>query len=206
MRNRRSHRNSLLRKYFLNQPSMVNFNQSNLIGHVLREARCRRRSAVQAPARTCWLADDHTPTVPVIVHAIPACRGLGWPIDQACCLYPAVPLIQADDIAAALERERTVDSAVGSVQREVLFHQYSAHGYATAHRARDPSRLRPVAQVPWGGARPPCKDRSRAGCGANMGTTGLRTSWVRYSQSNLFWVWQLSIFRSGCKNRDSSCC
>jgi pseudaminic acid cytidylyltransferase len=48
------------------------------------------------------LADDHTPTVPVIVHAIQACRALGWAVTQACCIYPGVPLIQANDIAAAL--------------------------------------------------------------------------------------------------------
>jgi pseudaminic acid cytidylyltransferase len=53
--------------------------------------------------RPTELADDHTPTVPVIAHAIEACRRMGWPVEQACCIYPAVPLIDAADIVAALE-------------------------------------------------------------------------------------------------------
>lgn len=53
--------------------------------------------------RPAELADDHTPTVPVIAHAIQACSALGWPIRYACCIYPGVPLIQAGDIAEALD-------------------------------------------------------------------------------------------------------
>ncbi|MTD94673.1 pseudaminic acid cytidylyltransferase [Hyphomicrobium sp. xq] len=49
------------------------------------------------------LADDHTPTVPVIAHAIEACASLGWKIDNVCCIYPAVPLIDVGDLRAALE-------------------------------------------------------------------------------------------------------
>jgi len=48
------------------------------------------------------LADDMTPTVPVIAHAIEACRELGWNIDQVCCIYPAVPFLQRDDLKSAL--------------------------------------------------------------------------------------------------------
>lgn len=48
------------------------------------------------------LADDHTPTVPVISHAIGACEALGWQIDQVCCIYPAVPFILVDDLVAAM--------------------------------------------------------------------------------------------------------
>lgn len=47
------------------------------------------------------LADDHTPTVPVIAHAISACRDLGWPVEHACCIYPCVPFIRVADIVAA---------------------------------------------------------------------------------------------------------
>lgn len=57
------------------------------------------------------LADDHTPTVPVIAHAIQGSRAFGWSVDHACCIYPGVPLIQADDIAAALA---LLDSAGGA--------------------------------------------------------------------------------------------
>lgn len=47
------------------------------------------------------LADDHTPTVPVIAHAITACRAIGWDVTHACCIYPGVPLIDAKDIGRA---------------------------------------------------------------------------------------------------------
>lgn len=52
--------------------------------------------------RPAALADDHTPTVPVIAHAIDAVpRGIpdGEPV---CCLYPCVPLLRASDLAAGL--------------------------------------------------------------------------------------------------------
>ncbi|MDJ0641195.1 MAG: pseudaminic acid cytidylyltransferase [Erythrobacter sp.] len=48
------------------------------------------------------LADDITPTVPVIQHAINACRTRGFEFDYACCIYPGVPFIRTDDLAEAL--------------------------------------------------------------------------------------------------------
>ena len=51
--------------------------------------------------RPAELADDHTPTVPVVAHAIQACRNMGWPVTHACCIYPGVPFISVEDIAAA---------------------------------------------------------------------------------------------------------
>ena len=57
--------------------------------------------------RPADLADDHTPTVPVIAHAITACRALGWNIDYACCIYPCVPFIQATDLGHALDLLQT---------------------------------------------------------------------------------------------------
>jgi len=53
--------------------------------------------------RPLGLADDHTPTVPVIAHAISVCEALGWQIDRVCCIYPGVPFIQVDDLNEALE-------------------------------------------------------------------------------------------------------
>jgi CMP-N-acetylneuraminic acid synthetase len=49
------------------------------------------------------LADDHTPTVPVIADAIVKCEDMGWTIDRVCCIYPCVPFIRQDDLRAALE-------------------------------------------------------------------------------------------------------
>jgi pseudaminic acid cytidylyltransferase len=51
--------------------------------------------------RPAELADDHTPTVPVIAHAIQAGVDLGWQIEQVCCIYPAVPFLQSADLQAA---------------------------------------------------------------------------------------------------------
>lgn len=51
--------------------------------------------------RPAALADDHTPTVPVIAHAIQACEALGWTVNAACCIYPGVPFIRTEDIAGA---------------------------------------------------------------------------------------------------------
>jgi pseudaminic acid cytidylyltransferase len=53
--------------------------------------------------RPAELADDHTPTVPVIAHAIQACRGLGWDVEHVCCIYPGVPFIRTEDLVAAFD-------------------------------------------------------------------------------------------------------
>lgn len=50
------------------------------------------------------LADDHTPTVPVIAHAIQTCNALGWDVTDVCCIYPGVPFISNDDLRQAYER------------------------------------------------------------------------------------------------------
>jgi len=53
--------------------------------------------------RPAELADDYTPTVPVVAHAIGACQALGWQVDQVCCIYPAVPFMQCGDLVTALQ-------------------------------------------------------------------------------------------------------
>ena len=47
------------------------------------------------------LADDMTPTVPVIAHAIEECANLGWHINSACCIYPGVPFLDPADLINA---------------------------------------------------------------------------------------------------------
>lgn len=54
-------------------------------------------------SRPSELADDHTPTVPVIAHAVSACAALGWDFRNVCCIYPAVPFLQVQDMRAALD-------------------------------------------------------------------------------------------------------
>ena len=50
------------------------------------------------------LSDDHTPTVPVIAHAIRACDELGWGVKDVCCIYPGVPFISIHDLRTAHEQ------------------------------------------------------------------------------------------------------
>ena len=50
--------------------------------------------------RPAELADDFTPTVPVIAHAVDACQTLGWEVSYACCIYPGVPFLQIEDLLA----------------------------------------------------------------------------------------------------------
>jgi pseudaminic acid cytidylyltransferase len=82
---------------------------SGLFEHVLVSTDDEEIAAIAAAEgaevpfrRPAELADDHTPTVPVIAHAIDACRALGWTVAEVCCIYPGVPLIRAEDIAEAL--------------------------------------------------------------------------------------------------------
>jgi pseudaminic acid cytidylyltransferase len=49
------------------------------------------------------LADDLTPTVPVIAHAVEECQRLGWSVNYACCIYPSVPFLEADDLVKAYD-------------------------------------------------------------------------------------------------------
>jgi pseudaminic acid cytidylyltransferase len=67
-------------------------------------ARIAREWGAETPfVRPPELAADHTPTVPVVAHAIHAAESLGWPIDLVCCIYPAVPFIQIEDLRGALD-------------------------------------------------------------------------------------------------------
>ena len=54
--------------------------------------------------RPAELADDHTPTVPVIAHAIQACRAQGWDVQEVCCIYPGVPFISTSDLRLSCEQ------------------------------------------------------------------------------------------------------
>lgn len=92
--------------------------QSALFEHVVVStddeeiARISREWGAETPfTRPAELADDYTPTVPVIAHAIVACQALGWHMDYACCIYPGVPFIQTEDIIRAFELLKTSQAA-----------------------------------------------------------------------------------------------
>ncbi len=83
--------------------------QSGLFEHVVVStddpeiADIARGEGAETPfVRPSDLADDHTPTVPVIAHAIRACVGLGWKTDRVCCIYSGVPFIELADLTGAL--------------------------------------------------------------------------------------------------------
>jgi pseudaminic acid cytidylyltransferase len=48
------------------------------------------------------LADDYTPTVPVIAHAIRTLGETGSNLTYVCCIYPCVPFIEETDLKKAL--------------------------------------------------------------------------------------------------------
>jgi pseudaminic acid cytidylyltransferase len=82
--------------------------KSGLFEHVLVStedheiAEIAKNHGAQVPfMRPSNLADDYTPTAPVIAHAIFACQRLGWDIDYACCIYAGVPFICVEDIKSA---------------------------------------------------------------------------------------------------------
>ena len=56
------------------------------------------------------LADDFTPTVPVIAHAVEQCNLLGWNITYACCIYPCVPFLKPSYIVDAFKLMQQTDA------------------------------------------------------------------------------------------------
>lgn len=56
-------------------------------------------AGAEAPfERPADLADDITPTVPVIAHAVREMLDRGVQFDHACCIYPGVPFLQPQDL------------------------------------------------------------------------------------------------------------
>ncbi len=67
-------------------------------------AEVAQRFGAETPfRRELELADDNTPTAPVVASAISTCRSFGWHADFVCCIYPCVPLLQTDHIRAGFE-------------------------------------------------------------------------------------------------------
>lgn len=65
-------------------------------------AEVARSAGAETPfLRPANLADDLTPTVPVIAHAVEVCQSMGWAIEHACCIYPCAPFLQTSDLINA---------------------------------------------------------------------------------------------------------
>jgi len=60
--------------------------------------------------RSSELADDHTPTVPVIADAIQTLQKQGLTPEYVCCIYPCVPFILANDLILAYELIKKLSS------------------------------------------------------------------------------------------------
>lgn len=68
-------------------------------------AEISRQCGADVPfTRPSNLSDDHTPTVPVIAHAIQSCMDLGLDIQEVCCIYPGVPFISTSDLKMAYKQ------------------------------------------------------------------------------------------------------
>jgi pseudaminic acid cytidylyltransferase len=63
----------------------------------------RKWGALTPFVRPGNLADDHTPTAPVIAHSVRACIELGWRVNQVCCIYPCNPFLMSSDLIAAFD-------------------------------------------------------------------------------------------------------
>jgi pseudaminic acid cytidylyltransferase len=79
--------------------------ESKLFDHVVVStedeeiAAISRKWGAETPfSRPTELADDLTPTVPVIAHAVQACLDKAWEVEYACCIYPCAPFLQVDDL------------------------------------------------------------------------------------------------------------
>lgn len=71
-------------------------------------AEIARSAGAELPfTRPRALADDHTATLPVMSHAVRSLREVGWHLDHVCCVYATAPLLDADDLRAAL---RTIET------------------------------------------------------------------------------------------------
>ena len=63
------------------------------------------------------LADDHTPTVPVIRDAIVNLKNLGKNFSTVCCVYPCVPLLNESTLKEAVEQhKKNIESFVFPIQ------------------------------------------------------------------------------------------
>lgn len=76
-------------------------------------AETARAAGAQTPfVRPPELAGDHTPTAPVLMHALRWCLAAGWPVECLCCIYATAPFIRAEDLRQGLATLR--DSGASS--------------------------------------------------------------------------------------------
>lgn len=84
--------------------------ESGVFDHVIVSTDCEQTAAVARELgatvpfmRPAELSDDHTPTIPVIRHAVIAMSDLIGPVTHACCIYATAPFVSAVDIRSGLQ-------------------------------------------------------------------------------------------------------
>jgi len=70
--------------------------------------------------RPSHLAEDRTPTLPVIKHAVEAWESTHGPAAYACCIYPTAPFVRPSDLQAAYDLIRN-DPALSFVLAATSF-------------------------------------------------------------------------------------
>lgn len=125
------------------------------------------KAGARAPfRRPRELSDDHTPTLPVIAHALEQLVALGLAAEYACCIYPTAPFLQSGDLvrAFALLREKHANYVFSAttfafpVQRAL---RLDTAGFAIpafpesiGSRSQDlPEMFHDAGQFYWGSAR-----------------------------------------------------
>ena len=63
-----------------------------------------KNGAIVPFIRPTDISDDHTPTVPVISHAVKEIDRLYQHVEYACCIYPCSPLLLASDMVKAFNK------------------------------------------------------------------------------------------------------
>lgn len=73
-------------------------------------AKIAKNFGAQVPfMRPADIADDMTPTVPVITHAVQSLLDSGKNVKYACCIYPCAPLIHIEDLRTAFKILHSLD-------------------------------------------------------------------------------------------------
>lgn len=70
----------------------------------------RRYGAVVPFVRPSGLADDITPTVPVVAHALSELAELGIFATFVCCIYPCAPFVRTSDLIDSLDLLRVSEA------------------------------------------------------------------------------------------------
>lgn len=74
-------------------------------------ASCAKDLGAEVPfIRPAHLSGDHTPTIPVIQHAINFLLEQGVQAKQACCIYATAPFVRASDLQQALNQLQTTQA------------------------------------------------------------------------------------------------